>query len=232
MFKIDSTDLNKLFNNLNIISEKKGRAVQAISLNKSAFDARKAGQDQTRKAFDLKSDWLPKGIRVLKAKSNSSDIKAAVYSKDEYLALQEFGGTKRAPGGGNLSIPLKDGRANKSRTSAGKIRKSLWASNLLQDFTAGTPKESARAAGKQGGRGNKKAGRAKSFIITKGGKKYVVRTARKRAKQKELIGFYHLKKTANIKPKYNFRPAVIAGFEKNFNKHFETYLDKLFLELK
>jgi hypothetical protein len=107
----------------------------------------------------------------------------------------------------------------------------------LKDRGGSTIRGANKAAGKKGGRGNRGTGRPKAFVVVKNGKKYIVRSKRRRTKRtkapgaKENIMFHNITLRARIKPKWRFRDTARREFSETIYKHFEKNLDKLVLEL-
>jgi hypothetical protein len=80
------------------------RAAKAISeaLNKTALSARDAVRKEMPHRFTIRRLWVLQGIGVRFARSGS--LEAAVFSRDEFMREQEFGGTRQ--GSKARSIPM------------------------------------------------------------------------------------------------------------------------------
>jgi hypothetical protein len=80
------------------------RAAKAIAeaLNKTAMSARDAVRKDMPRRFTIRRPWVLQGIGVQFARSGLPE--AAVFSRDEFMREQEFGGIRH--GGKARSIPM------------------------------------------------------------------------------------------------------------------------------
>ncbi len=71
-----------------------GKAAKAIAqaLNKTALSARDAVRKDMPRRFTIRRPWVLQGIGVRFARSGS--LEAAVFSRDEFMREQEFGGVR------------------------------------------------------------------------------------------------------------------------------------------
>jgi hypothetical protein len=165
-----------------------------FAMAKSLTDLAKRGRDgaqvRTRRAFDLKTEFIPRGITIKSAKK--SDVKlrgtadAAVLTKplvSEFMPIHEFSGVK-TPGpytgahdsGKMLAIPGRDLRGRKYLTGRGKVRKRWAPAELLKQYNAMSPREAARTRG-----GRERAGARVPFVTQIGsGTPAIVRRKSKR----------------------------------------------------
>ena len=228
MITIDASEIDRLARDLATIADRKNRFAIARTLTDSAADARDQVKRQTRRVFDLKTDWILKGIRSTTARKN--DLESRVYSKDDFLKLQETGGHKTAETGGPLAIPGKS--ITDRRTSRGKIRRRDWAATLL----SGVPKSissAASEAGKQGGRGNKKRGNARPFVVERGGRRFVVRSdKRPRGSNRGTpVLVYNFEQRARIRPKWKFEETARTRFGRVYSRNYYKYLIEMVREV-
>jgi len=81
-----------------------GRAAKAIAeaLNKTAMSARDAVRKDMPRRFTIRRPWVLQGIGIRLARSGS--LEAAVFSRDEFMREQEFGGIRH--GSKARSIPM------------------------------------------------------------------------------------------------------------------------------
>jgi len=81
-----------------------GRAAKAIAeaLNKTALSARDAVRRNMARRFTIRRPWVVQGIGLRFARSGS--LEAAVFSRDEFMREQEFGGIRH--GDKARSIPM------------------------------------------------------------------------------------------------------------------------------
>ncbi|WP_298031782.1 hypothetical protein [uncultured Desulfovibrio sp.] len=81
-----------------------GKAARAIAeaLNKTAMSARDAVRKDMPRRFTIRRPWVLQGIGVRFARSGT--LEAAVFSRDEFMREQEFGGIRH--GSKARSIPM------------------------------------------------------------------------------------------------------------------------------
>ncbi len=228
MITIDASEINRLSRDLATIASRKNRYAQARTLTDSGAQAREQVKRQTRRAFDLKTDWILKGIRSTVARS--SNLQTRVYSKDDFLELQETGGYKTADSGVDLAIPGKS--IEDRRTARGKIRRRDWASELLSGVSKNIS-TAARDAGRQGGRGNKKRGRPKPFVVERGGRRFVVRSDKRPrgANRGTPVLVYNIEQRARIRPKWKFEETAKTRFGRVYPRIFYGYLMQMIREV-
>ena len=78
------------------------------SLNRIAFDARKAWQGTIRDTFILRNQWTERSIQVDKVRGGNSNIagmQSVVGSRNPYMATQESGGVLSGKGKHGKGIP-------------------------------------------------------------------------------------------------------------------------------
>lgn len=81
----------------------------ALALTRTAQDVQVEERRDLPRKFTLRNNWVSQGIRIKAA--TKSDLQAVVYQRDDFMALQETGGTK-SPHGRSIAIP-KAVRTNK-----------------------------------------------------------------------------------------------------------------------
>jgi len=87
------TDIEKAIRQLQSITEKQQMAFAvAKALTKTAVDVQREVQNNMPSRFIIRRPWVLKGIQVERATKQS--LTATVYSRDKFMQLQEFGGTK------------------------------------------------------------------------------------------------------------------------------------------
>jgi len=94
----------------------------ARALTRTAFDARDAVREGLPERFNLRRPWVSRGVGVTPAKPRT--LRAEVWSRDRFMALQEAGGTKT----GKLAIPTSP-MAKVAQTRV--IPKSQWPGPML-----------------------------------------------------------------------------------------------------
>jgi hypothetical protein len=93
----------------------------AKALTRVAQDAQAEVRKELPHRFTLRSSWLVQGIRIVPAeKRDWPKARAIVGTRDQFLEIQETGGTKRpAKGAKNLAIPTA--ATTSRRTGTGRI---------------------------------------------------------------------------------------------------------------
>ncbi|MEO5330368.1 MAG: hypothetical protein H7829_19250 [Magnetococcus sp. THC-1_WYH] len=76
----------------------------ALALTNTAKDGRDEARRELPQRFTIRTGWVAKGIQVRAA--NKANLKATVMVLDQFMALQETGGSKTSPFGDSLGIPI------------------------------------------------------------------------------------------------------------------------------
>ncbi|MBF0436927.1 MAG: hypothetical protein HQL77_16360 [Magnetococcales bacterium] len=102
MFSIGFNDAG--FNKVMANTEKQILFASALALTNTAMDGRDAVRRELPQRFTIRTGWVAKGIQVRAA--NKANLKATVMVLDQFMALQETGGSKTSPFGDSLGIPI------------------------------------------------------------------------------------------------------------------------------
>lgn len=101
--------------------------VLAKAINRTLDEALRVARGDLPKRFTLRTGWVGKGFRTEAATPTS--LVGRLYHKDEFMALQETGGTKRGRSGGGVAVPVG------ARPTPGSItRPSKWPRRLQRAF--------------------------------------------------------------------------------------------------
>ncbi len=99
------SDIDKLVASLSAFDETQLPYTIALALTRTAQEAREAVTAAMPGEFILRRTWILQGIRIVPAKKDS--LVATVYSRDPFMARQEYGGNKVSMDGGkNIAVPL------------------------------------------------------------------------------------------------------------------------------
>lgn len=179
---------------------------------------KRAVQQQTRHEFNLKTEFIPRGITIRAARK--SDVKtkaradAAVLTRpliSSFMPPHERGGVKRpgAYGGASdkgrmLALPGRDLRKSAYQTKTGRVKKRWRVGTLLKNYNQLGPRE---AAGLRGSR--KRFGPRTPFIVrsSRSGQALVVRR-RSLRQRRPLEILYILVPSARIPSHWKFEPTV------------------------
>jgi hypothetical protein len=100
---------------------------QKNTINDLAFGTRKLGQENARSQMTLRNKWTEGSIQVDRAKKLTDP--AVVGSTRDYMAKQEFGGSRDAQGGRSVPIPTSyatgEGISANPRTRTARPRNRL-----------------------------------------------------------------------------------------------------------
>lgn len=96
----------------------------ARALTQTALDLQAEVRVNMPRRFTIRKQWTINGIRITPA--TKQKLEATVYSKDDYMGLQEYGGVKSPTKKQYLAVPLSMVR----RTSKDSIRRSDLPKNL------------------------------------------------------------------------------------------------------
>ncbi|GAA0599197.1 hypothetical protein GCM10009099_40360 [Caenispirillum bisanense] len=96
----------------------------ALALTRTAKDAQAEVIKSLGQKFTIRTAWVSKGIRIKPA--TKQKLEAVVFSKDDFMALQETGGEKTARDGKAIARPYG------ARKKAGAVtRPSKWPGQML-----------------------------------------------------------------------------------------------------
>jgi hypothetical protein len=211
----------------------------AKSLTNLAQLGRDAAQENTRKRFQLHSEFIPRGITIEAAKKsdiiNKARANAYVLTKpkvSEFMPIHEEGGQKR-PGafsGGHdkgrmLAIPSRWLRKQNYMTKSGRVRKKWRPSELLKHYNQLKPNQAARLRGTR-----KRFGPRTPFIMRSKGNSYIVRRLSGGKYASYPLQFlYYLVPEARIPERWKFHPAVELVVIQNFVQVFATNIRQALL---
>ncbi|MDE1906638.1 MAG: hypothetical protein KGH75_09340 [Rhodospirillales bacterium] len=99
------SNIDKLVASLSAFDERQLPYTIALALTRTAQEAREAVTAAMPGEFILRRTWILQGIRIVPAKKDN--LVATIYSRDPFMARQEYGGQKiPMDGGRNIAIPL------------------------------------------------------------------------------------------------------------------------------
>lgn len=93
----------------------------ALALTRTAQDAQAEVRRGLKSRFTVRNNFVEKGILFSAAKKDT--LQATVFSRDDFMILQEKGGTK-TPRGASISVPMEGGN-KKGIARAGRRPKDL-----------------------------------------------------------------------------------------------------------
>lgn len=177
----------------------------SLALTNTAKDVQKEVRRKLPQKFTIRTGWVARGITVKAATKITQ--RATVRVKDEFMSLQEFGGTKTSKSGKMVGIPVG---ARPKHTSVTRPRD--YPGSMLKKkgfFLAPLPNKSG---------GSKNVGvwrRAGGFVTVSKGR-YVGR------KRQRIELQYALAPSVKIKPRFGFfelsRREASRNIEKRFNE--------------
>lgn len=207
---------------------KQARFAIALALTRVAQEAQARVVQDLPDHFTIRSPWVGKGIRV--ARANPRTMEAVVFSKDDFMALQEEGGTKEPRSGRSVAVPVGARRTKQTITRPGK-----WPKALLQKpghfiaplGTGGLYMGTERIRRD----GSAKVRRSRSTLSeTMGlwqrvGAKVVMTKGRYAGQRRQPIKLmYALKGEVEVKPRFLFRETVEKVARDSFAMHFQEAL--------
>jgi len=178
----------------------------AKALTTTAKQVQAEVQKNMRTRFQIRRDWVIKGIRIEAAKK--ADLLAVVYSRDDFMGRQEYGTDKRPKRDKYLAIPLKAVRKSKSDI----IRAVDLPNNLGK----------AQATMFRGGKSKDIKGAGGTVFFMKiSGKLYLCR----RRKNKDVEKMYLLVPRAKIPKRLNLEQDAQAITARNFGQNLKDALE-------
>jgi hypothetical protein len=100
--------------------------ITAVTLTRSAEDARDKVRQKMDATFHIRSQRVRKGIQIKRAEKRAwPKVVAYVGTKDQFIADHALGKTRKAiDGGTHIAVPSRD-TEKRGRTSTGRIKKSF-----------------------------------------------------------------------------------------------------------
>lgn len=207
---------------------KQARFAMALALTRVAQEAQARVRGDLTENFTIRSPWVSKGIRIVRA--NPKTLEAVVFSKDDFMALQEAGGTKEPRSGKTVAVPV-----GARRTKQAITRPSAWPKALL-----GKPGHFLAPLGTGGlymgterirRDGSAKVRRSRSTLSEtmglwkRAGAKVVMSKGRYAGQRRQPIKLmYALKEEVEVKPRFLFRETVEQVARESFAMHFQQAL--------
>ncbi|MDZ5647168.1 hypothetical protein [Nitrospirillum sp. BR 11828] len=170
----------------------------ALALTNTAKDAQEAVRASMPAHFTLRRDWVVQGIRIVPATKQLPV--AMVYSRDQFMALQETGGLK-IPHGKHIAIPLPAVRP----TPTALIAKDDLPRNILPTLRA-------------------KGGGLTAVVTMKNGHKFIARLRNGAGKGNRLDLLYYLVDDATLKPRLGLEDITRKVVDRRFVQHLDAAL--------
>jgi hypothetical protein len=213
----------------------------AKALTRVAQESAEMVRKKSRETFELKTDFIPKGVAVTSAKKadivSGGRATSSVFTKERigsFMVKQEIGGERKATGasiggggdsGKSLAIPGKGVAGSQFSTSklararfmssSGKILKRFTPTELLKGTVQSTPKKTQRG-------GHKKA----PFIIKgrQSGVPMIVRRIGKKKYPLEIL--YIFRSSASYKARWGMIDTVVEYVNANYERIFKEELKR------
>ena len=122
---LETTGARDAFNRTIHQLSKQSKYAAAVALTRTAKDAQEEVRRQLPERFTIRTGWVGKGIRIKPARKDG--LEASVRVMDDFMALQETGGSKRSSSGESLAIPFGARPNPRSVTRPGKFPGALMA---------------------------------------------------------------------------------------------------------
>jgi len=228
-----SVDAKKTLAQLDRLKRSQWPFALALALTNVAKDGQVAAQLQTRLAFKLRSDFVPRGIRITPAQKSDiqrfglamSDVHTAERISS-FMPIHEVGGMRRpvAKGTGrdkgrSLAYPGED-LPSSYRTGRGAVKERWRPSTLLRGSYTGAR---GKSKGKQIRVGRKSQGKA--FVIrTSSGTPIVVRRAS--SSSYPLQRLYVFFPEAKINRRWGFEDSVVEAVKRDFPGRLRQALER------
>ncbi|MDE8343757.1 MAG: hypothetical protein POG24_08055 [Acidocella sp.] len=195
------SDIEKLVASLSAFDEKQLPYTVSRAINMTLLDAQQQVQLRMPGEFILRRTWIVKGIKVVF--SHKTNLVGMIFSRDPFMARQEYGGNKiPMDGGKNIAVPLA-ARPNASSL----IPKALLPANL--------GKASYTISLKSGKEVARKGIAGTAFRLVSNGKTYLaLRTAA------GLQMMYLLVPSTTVKPRLNLGEITQAVVKERFAINF------------
>lgn len=205
---------------LNHIQQEQHPFAFASALTKVAKGAASAVRKQTRREFDLKTEFIPKSIRIKGAKKkdvkNTGKATSVVFTTDKisFMTIHEKGGTRTAhvntskDKGKSLVQVGKGLKKFKYKTKTGRIAGRWAPSKLLENYQGSKQKGEKKSGTPMIVR--KRKGPKTPFVITAGG------APKDESRRNELEVLYIFTTSATYTPEWEFEETVYDYVERAF----------------
>lgn len=192
---------------------KQVRFAAAGALNRCAFDSQKALREAYPKAFHVRNKTLPRKIEVTKATKDKPVAVVALNAPNtEFMEIHTTGGVAKPTKSKAMAIPDKSIQ-EPGRTSTGRMKRSLKASNLLKYADTHQSKKRGKVATPHAFK-----------VTTKGGDVVIAR--RNKVDRSEMDWLYREEKEAKIKKSWDFKGIVQKVVDQKMEKYFDENLKK------
>jgi len=158
--------------------QKDVRFASALMLTRTAQDSQAEIKRQLPRRFEIRNRAVVDGIRIQAA--TKSKLVASVGSIDDFMALQEEGGTKQSRRGKSLAVP--DTRRDLTRREPGSIRRTSRGSVTSGTSPQGMLKKAGPKPKRRASPGRGSARRRVWVVEFKDGRKAIVRTPTRNSK--------------------------------------------------
>ncbi|MEM9369544.1 MAG: hypothetical protein AAGA26_00170 [Pseudomonadota bacterium] len=180
-----------------------------LSLTWTAKDAQRDVQERLPERFTIRRSWVAKGIRIKPARKSTSIARIAseVGTVDDFMGLQEEGGTKRARSG-RLAVPYG---ARKTRTSV--TPRSKWPGAMLKKrgvFTAPV----------------KPGSRVLAVWKRRGRRRTMSRGASRGQRKQPIVLQYVLTNSVRVRERWQFREGVARTVDQRLAVNFAKGFDR------
>lgn len=121
LIRVDVKDLERLAAWYDSAARRQIPFALSLAVNLTASDAQKRLRRELPDHFKIRSTWVAKGIRISKLNKKGDDPTAEVWTRDEYMERQVFGGLKKdQSSGGFVGVPIMARRPATQRTTRGR----------------------------------------------------------------------------------------------------------------
>ena len=197
--------------------------VLAKSLTRTAQGSQHAVKRETRRRFNLHTNFIPNNIKITAARK--SDVKRGTVASDvhttnkiDFMSLHERGGVKKSRGGKRIAIPSRQLKKRNFKTTRGRVRET-WKPKTLLKGRLDRKTGKRRAPGKRAAFIDEVGARQTDAIMRRIGRK----------KNPVIEVLYILTKRARIKSKWGFERTVKDFTENNFDAIFTKVYNRVIL---
>lgn len=189
---------------------------------------------QTKKQFNLSTNWIPKNIKEfprtqgqrkrLERDIRKGDFFVSVSTTDRvaFMTGHEVGVSRTSSG--DLALPSMNTKSRAYRTKTGRVKKSYLPATLLENYNR---KSSSIPRGNPGKRGPNtgRSSQKKPFLMkAKSGHLMIVKRTSKKPKPIQVM--YHFKKSAQIKPTWGFEKTADGTVRGSYQQLLKTAMGK------
>ena len=180
----------------------------ALALTRTVEETREEAKGRLPSQFTIRNTWVSKGFRVERA--SKDHLVATLWHKDDYMGLQQSGGTKRPKSAKSVAVPV-GARPTPAATTPrskwpGKLKRRVYIKSRTSDVVLEFQRTGRRTGGKVG-------------------KNHLDRRFGPRQKDPNLKLMYVLKKGVRVTPRLDLDGSLLKIARARMATNFKGFME-------